>query len=85
MSDEERKALRDEVRAFTMGDLSAFMERLPRDMLTVLRTECVTLVTFLKGRLFVLLELYTKLIRAGMVRNRAAVVPICRECSGTAA
>jgi hypothetical protein len=53
MSDEERKALRDEVRAFTMGDLSAFMERLPRDMLTVLRTECVTLVTFLKGRLLV--------------------------------
>ncbi|GAQ89863.1 Protein kinase superfamily [Klebsormidium nitens] len=39
MSDAERAALREEVRAFTMGDLSAFMERLPRDMLTVLRTD----------------------------------------------
>ena len=43
MSEAERAALRDEVRAFTMGDLSAFMERLPRDMLTVLRTECVAI------------------------------------------
>lgn len=36
---EERKRLSQEVRQFTMGDISQFMESLPRDLLTVLRTD----------------------------------------------
>nr|ADE77236.1 unknown [Picea sitchensis] len=36
---EERKRLSQEVREFTMGDISQFMESLPRDLLTVLRTD----------------------------------------------
>eukprot|EP01018_Ginkgo_biloba_P028577 Gb_41116 [translate_table: standard] len=39
MSTEERKRLRQEVRQFTVGDVSQFMEGLPRDLLTVLRTD----------------------------------------------
>lgn len=36
---EEKKRLSQEVRQFTMGDISQFMESLPRDLLTVLRTD----------------------------------------------
>ncbi|KAL2622699.1 hypothetical protein R1flu_002904 [Riccia fluitans] len=39
MSEEEKDQLRDELRNFTMGDVSQFMEGLPRDFLTVLRTD----------------------------------------------
>ncbi|KAI5067265.1 hypothetical protein GOP47_0017793 [Adiantum capillus-veneris] len=39
MSDEERRKLRDEMRLLTFGDVSQFMEGLPRDLLIVLRTD----------------------------------------------
>ncbi|EFJ06435.1 hypothetical protein SELMODRAFT_162334 [Selaginella moellendorffii] len=39
MSPEERTRLRDEVRKFSMGDISYFMEGLSRDFLIVLRTD----------------------------------------------
>ncbi|BBN13742.1 aarF domain-containing kinase [Marchantia polymorpha subsp. ruderalis] len=39
MSLSERNQLKEEVRHFTMGDVSQFMEGLPRDFLTVLRTD----------------------------------------------
>ncbi|XP_057872271.2 uncharacterized protein LOC131078560 [Cryptomeria japonica] len=39
MPTEDRKRLSQEARNFTMGDISEFMEGLPRDMLTVLRTD----------------------------------------------
>lgn len=39
MSLNERKQLRDEVRMLTFGDVSQFMEGLPRDLLIVLRTD----------------------------------------------
>ncbi|KAL3691259.1 hypothetical protein R1sor_004910 [Riccia sorocarpa] len=39
MTEEERDQLREELRNFTMGDVSQFMEGLPRDFLTVLRTD----------------------------------------------
>ncbi|CAM6127033.1 unnamed protein product [Calypogeia fissa] len=39
MTPEERASLRSEVQHFTMGDISELMEGLPRDFLTVLRTD----------------------------------------------
>ena len=39
MSLQERKELREDVRMLTFGDVSQFMEGLPRDLLIVLRTE----------------------------------------------
>lgn len=41
MSNEERARLKEEVQQFSMGDISQFMEALPRDFLMVLRTEYV--------------------------------------------
>ncbi|XP_011625354.2 uncharacterized aarF domain-containing protein kinase 1 isoform X1 [Amborella trichopoda] len=39
MSDEEKKKLKQELRSFDLGDISSFMESLPRDFLTILRTD----------------------------------------------
>ncbi|MCO5571473.1 hypothetical protein L7F22_025213 [Adiantum nelumboides] len=39
MSAEERRKLRDEMRLLTFGDVSQFMEALPRDLLIVVRTD----------------------------------------------
>ncbi|KAH6559622.1 hypothetical protein KP509_1Z001000 [Ceratopteris richardii] len=41
MSIEERRKLRDEVRLLTLGDVSQFMEGLPRDLLIVFRIESI--------------------------------------------
>lgn len=52
MSEEERKQLRDELRMLTFGDVSQFMESLPRDLLIVLRTDGLlrSIVSKLGGR-----------------------------------
>ncbi|KAJ7544450.1 hypothetical protein O6H91_09G079800 [Diphasiastrum complanatum] len=39
MSPEEKMYLKDELRNFSVGDISQFMEGLPRDFLTILRTD----------------------------------------------
>lgn len=39
MSPEEKKYLKQELKSLKMEDLSSFMESLPPDFLTVLRTE----------------------------------------------
>jgi aarF domain-containing kinase len=39
MSPEEQKVLKEEVRRFTMGDVSEWLQGLDREFLTVLRTE----------------------------------------------
>jgi aarF domain-containing kinase len=39
MSAEEQKVLKEEVRRFTMADISNWMEGLPREFLTILRTD----------------------------------------------
>lgn len=39
MSVEEKTNLKQELTSLTMGDISEFMESLPSDFLTVLRTE----------------------------------------------
>ena len=39
MTPDEQKKLKEEVRRFTLGDISQWLEGLDREFLTVLRTE----------------------------------------------
>ncbi|GJS67234.1 uncharacterized AarF domain-containing protein kinase 1 isoform X1 [Tanacetum coccineum] len=49
MSVEERTNLKQEVKSLTFGDVSEFMESLPSEFLTVLRTEVTAVVLMAKG------------------------------------